>query len=81
MDRRWRESVVLCHDHWHKLQPDIDGYARKVLVAARNNVEVFVTGENNMNLSLRHVKTDEIDTVGARTNGCGEKMSRAITRS
>lgn len=21
MDRRWREFVVPCHDHWHELQP------------------------------------------------------------
>jgi hypothetical protein len=30
MDRRWREFVVPCHDHWHELQPG--GQAEAIVV-------------------------------------------------
>jgi hypothetical protein len=30
MDRRWRECVVPCHDHWHELQPG--GQAEAIVI-------------------------------------------------
>ena len=38
MDRRWREFVVPCHDHWHELQPG--GQAKAIVV----NFGEFETG-------------------------------------